>query len=135
MIPIGLSKASLAVLAALLSTMNASGQGTTQVLVGGESDFDACGSLGQVIGLDPAGDDFLSVRAGPGSQTSELDRLGPGRLLTVCDERGNWLGVVYPPQGTDANCGTGSPQVERTPYRGPCRSGWVHRGHVEIVAG
>ena len=129
------SKASVSLLVALMTTMPALGQGTTPVLVGGESDLDACASLGQVIGLDPAGDNFLAVRSGPGSRNAELDRLGPKRFVTVCDQRGDWLGVVYAPQGSDTDCGTGSPQAERRPYRGPCRSGWVHRGHVEIVAG
>lgn len=128
-------KASLAMLAVCLSSMSAWGQGVTPVLVGGETDLDASGSLGQVVGLDPAGDNFLAVRSGPSSRQAELDRLGPKRLVTVCDERGHWLGVVYAPEGSDADCCTGSPQVARKPYRGPCRSGWVHASHVEIVAG
>jgi hypothetical protein len=129
------SRAFLAALALLVSPLSARGGDATPVLVGGESDLDACLSLGQVVGLDPAGDNFLAVRAGPGSKNAELDRLGPKRLVTVCDERGRWLSVVYAPEGSDTDCGTGSPQAERTAYRGPCRSGWVHASHVEIVAG
>lgn len=129
------SRAFLAALALLLSPVSVRAEDAVPVLVGGESDLDACPSLGQVVGLDPAGDNFLAVRAGPGSKSAELDRLGPQRLVTVCDERGRWLGVVYAPAGSDADCGTGSPQAARKPYRGPCRSGWVHASHVEIVAG
>lgn len=113
----------------------ANAQGLEPVEVGGEAELDACASLGQVVRLDPKGDNFLAVREGPGSKHGERDRLGAGTLVTICDERGAWLGVVYPAPGTKADCGVSSPQPERTPYRGPCRSGWVHGRFVDVVAG
>ena len=103
------------------------------VTVGGEPDLDACGGLAEVHGLDPRGANRLSVRAGPGTGYPRLDRLGPRVRLIVCEERGDWLGVVYGPPGLD--CGLGSPIPDATAYRGPCRSGWVAARYVALIAG
>lgn len=101
----------------------------------GDAETDACVTLGQIVRLDPKGDNFLAVRGGPGSQRPELDRLGGGALVTICDERGPWLGIVYPAPGTKTDCGVSSPRPTRSPYGGPCRSGWVHSRFVDVVAG
>jgi hypothetical protein len=108
------------------------------VLVGGEADLDACGSSGIVIGLDPAGDNFLAIRSGPAVKFAMLLRVRADQQLIICDwghdDRGDeWLGVVVPVEGQD--CGVGSPIAERRRYDGPCRSGWVHGKYVRIVAG
>ncbi len=113
----------------------AQAQTVVPVEIGGDGDADACASLGRIVRLDPAGDNVLSVRAGPGTRQRELDRLNAAALVTVCDERGAWLGVVYAPPGAEIDCGLSSPQEMRLPYRGPCRSGWVHRRFVDIIAG
>lgn len=118
---------------ALLKSANA--QGSSPVEVGGDAVFDACGSFGRIVGLDLKGDNFLSVREGPDPEDRERDRLGSGVLVAICDERGPWLGIVYPAPGTQTDCGVSSPHSERTPYRGPCRSGWVHGRFVDVVAG
>lgn len=114
---------------------SASAQGLEPVEVGGDAETDACVTLGQIVRLDPKGDNFLAVRGGPGSQRPELDRLGGGALVTICDERGPWLGIVYPAPGTKTDCGVSSPRPTRSPYGGPCRSGWVHSRFVDVVAG
>lgn len=102
--------------------------------VGGEPDLDACGALGEVSGLDPAGDHFLSLRSGPGARYAELARLHTGQRLWLCEQRGAWLGVVFgQDEGTD--CRVSSPSPGRRPYRGPCRSGWVHERYVTLLAG
>ena len=102
------------------------------VMAGGEEDLDACGSAGRIVGLNPRGDGFLSVRSGPGGKPyREIDRLYNGNEVIVCDEQGPWLAVVY---GRD-DCGVGTPWPARKPYTGPCRSGWVHSRYVKIVAG
>ena len=123
-----------ALLACALLT-SAGAQGPTPVEVGGDAELDACTSSGRIVGLDPKGDNFLVVRDGPGSKHRERDRLGSGALVAICDERGPWLGIVYPAPGTDVECGVSSPREARSPYRGPCRSGWVHGRFVEVVAG
>ena len=127
----------LPVIAALAcwSIVSAHAQDAIPVDVGGDGESDACAGLGQIARLDPAGDNFLSVREGPDSRYRERDRLGPGALVAICDERGSWLGVVYPAPGRDVDCAVAAPQARRAPYRGPCRSGWVHRRFVDVVAG
>ncbi|KQT86861.1 hypothetical protein [Aurantimonas sp. Leaf443] len=120
---------------AWLPAATAGAQGLAPVEIGGDAEFDACGSIGQIVGLDPKGDNFLSVREGPGSGHLERDRLGAGALVMICDERSPWLGIVYPALGTQTDCGVSSPHLERTPYRGPCHSGWVHGRFVDVVAG
>lgn len=126
---------SITVLLACLLTAPANAQGMQPVEVGGDPELDACVSVGRIVGLDPKGDNFLAVREGAGSTRREVDRLGAGDLVAICDGRGPWLGVVYPAQGTRTDCGVSSPQPERTPYGGPCRSGWVHGRFVDVVAG
>jgi hypothetical protein len=100
-------------------------------------DLDACLSVGQVTGLNPHGDNFLTVRAEPNASARSKDRLGPGRWIWLCDEAGEWLGVVYSadPKEKPGDCGVGTPADRVRPYDGPCRSGWVHSRYVEVVAG
>lgn len=75
-----------ALLACALLT-SASAQGLKPVEVGGNAELDACGSLGQIVGLDPRGDNFLSVREGPGPRDEERDRPGAGALVAICNVR------------------------------------------------
>lgn len=118
-------------LAALITTSAVAQSSSVPVMVGGEADFDACGSNGRIRGLDPNGDNFLSVRAGPNSHAREIDRLNEGDEVYVCDGRGRWLGVVY----GRGNCGVTTSIAQRQPYRGGCRSGWVFEDFVDIYAG
>lgn len=101
------------------------------VMVGGEAGYDACGSVGRVVGLNPSGDNYLSVRAKPSSSGNELDRLGPNTNVFMCDQRGRWIGIVY----GGNSCGVGSPIADRQAYRGPCKSGWVFDKYIELFAG
>jgi hypothetical protein len=105
------------------------------VMVGGTGELGGCASLGQIVGLDPNGDGFLSVRSGPGGKPyREIDRLYNGNRVFVCDKNGPWLAVVYG-DSPDGTCGASIPWPVRQPYTGPCRSGWIHSRYVEIVAG
>lgn len=110
------------------------------VLIGTAApDLDACPSVGTVTGLNPRGDNFLSVRAGPGSDARELGRLRSGHLVHICEETadGRWFGIVYDPRspGLATDCGVGSPVPQARPYRGRCASGWVSARYVRVVAG
>jgi hypothetical protein len=98
-------------------------------------DLDACLSDGEVTGLDPGGDNFLAVRAVPGTQGRIVHRLGPRHRVHVCEEAGTWLGIVYSPDDPDRDCNVGSPVPSPQPYDGPCASGWVAARYVTIVAG
>lgn len=110
-------------------------QGAQPVRIGGDAKFDACGSLGQVSGLKRHGDNFLSVRTGPATEAREVDRLRQKTMLNICEESGDWLGIVYSPAGQTVDCGVSSPVATRVAYRGPCRSGWVHKRFVTNIAG
>lgn len=46
-----------------------------------------------VSGLDPAGDGYLSLRRGPGSNFRLIRRMGPDTILEVLDEKGDWKRV------------------------------------------
>ena len=103
------------------------------VIAGQIHGYDACGLVGVVRGLDPRGDGFLAVRAGPGSTFAKVDEVYADQLLNVCDDRGKWLGVVYSHESED--CGVSTPWPRPAAYTGPCRSGWVYRTYVKDFAG
>jgi hypothetical protein len=103
------------------------------VIAGQIHGYDACGLVGVVRGLDPRGDGFLAVRAGPGSNYDKIDEVYNDQRLTVCDDRGKWLGVVYSHESED--CGVSTPWPRPAAYTGPCRSGWVYRTYVKDFAG
>lgn len=111
--------------------------GERLVIVGRDGgDLDACGAVGRVANLDPRGDNFLSVRSAPSAKAPEKARIRSGQLLNLCDEEGDWIGVVYRLEGDGAvDCGTATPSAYVGAYRGPCRYGWVNRRYVELVAG
>jgi hypothetical protein len=56
---------------------------------------DGCSGFGKVKGLDPNGDNFLSVRTGPGPGFTEIDRLFTGNGVTICGRQGKWLRIKY----------------------------------------
>ena len=79
------------------------------------------------------GSSRLQVRAGPGRRFVRRDALRNGERVYTCNERGEWLGVVFSRPG--APCGNQQPvglDITLTP---PCRSGWVHRRWIEIITG
>lgn len=128
--------------AAALAAMSAHAQQApvVPVVVGDDVPIDAAScSLGQVTGLDPQGDNFLAVRGGPGTDHAQIDALHEGDLVYTCDAHGRWMGIVYEPGATQGSstghCGVPAPISPRQPYVGPCRSGWVFDGYVEIIAG
>jgi hypothetical protein len=56
---------------------------------------DACKKFGKVRGLDVNGDNFLSVRNGPGTSFTEIDRLYTGNGVGICGQQGKWLRIKY----------------------------------------
>lgn len=103
------------------------------VMIGGIAEFDACGGLGEVHGLNPRGDGFLAVRTGPGSKYPMIDRLHNGNQVYFCDKHGEWIGIVY--GKTVQDCGVSSPLPRRQPYKGSCLSGWAHQNWLVLIAG
>lgn len=124
-------RASILILSVVLASSSAGATKPVRVRIGGSDVEDACGSTGRVAVMRAGG--YLAVRGGPGILYPARDRLFPGRTLAICEERGDWIGVIYGPDGLD--CAVSSPIRQRRHYAGPCRSGWVHRRYVELVAG
>ena len=109
--------------------------------------LDACGALGMVRGL--AEGLPLAVRAAPFQNAQVVQQLTNGARVHVCarsiDQR--WLGVVVPPPApmppeegnatatAVVDCGVSSPVDRKRPYDGPCASGWVSSGFVQLIAG
>lgn len=120
---------------ALGVTVAAGQSGGVPVMIGTDGpNYDACGSVGQVVGLNPRGDNFLAVRTGPSTNYTKVDELYTADTVYVCESRGRWYGVVYTAGGRAGGCGVGSPApVQR--YRGRCRSGWVFGRYISIIAG
>jgi hypothetical protein len=101
-------------------------------------DLDACLSQGEVAGLNPRGDNYLTVRRGPGADAGAAGRLGAGHMVNICETSadGLWLGIVYTRSpALDRDCGVGSPVPRPRAYRGPCLSGWVAARYIRVVAG
>ena len=104
------------------------------LMIGGSPDTPACGGGAIVVGLDPRGDNFLSVRSGPGGKAfGERDRITSGMRVKICDMIGPWYGIVYSPSGMSDQCGVSRPWPTRTPYDGPCRQGWAYSRYLTYV--
>lgn len=102
------------------------------IVVGGAKSAAACPGEGEVVGLDPQGDNFLSVRSGPGGRGyRELDRIHSGQRVKICDLNGPWLAVVYIQNENTEACDVGRPWGLRQTYTGPCRQGWVFFRYID----
>jgi hypothetical protein len=102
------------------------------VVIQADQDTDSCGN-GVVVGLDPHGDGFLAVKAGPDLGFARIDKLYNGEDVLLCGYLGNWFAVVYTKDGRECNVMRG--WLRTMPYTGPCRSGWVHRRWIKVIAG
>ena len=85
-------------------------------------------STSRVTGLDPNGDNFLSVRSGPGGQYREVGRLHTGEVVTVYEAQGSWVGVVYRTRNPICSSRTTKPITYP-------RKGWVSKRYLADVAG
>ena len=94
-----------------------------------DGDLDTC-ALGRVKGLNPRGDNFLAVRAGPGTRHKMIDKLHTGDEVWMFDRKGDWIGIAY--GASDISC---SPIKADRRYRGPGKTGWVHKAFIEVIAG
>jgi hypothetical protein len=125
----------LALAAPLLGASSVAHAGdSVPVMVGGQGDVDACGSVAVVTGLKATGDGFLAVRSGPAVAYSMLAKLHNGHQVYVCQEQNGWIGIVYS-TGGGLDCEVASPMANRQAYRGRCASGWVHSSFLKLIAG
>lgn len=110
------------------------------VMVGGNSEMDACGSLMRIAFRTRAPGNFAAVRAAPSTSAAERQRLFTGQRVLACQTVGEWTGIVYrtPGDGNDDDisaCGVSSPIARRRAYIGPCASGWVASRLLALEAG
>jgi hypothetical protein len=90
-------------------------------------------TIGEVIGLDPNGDNFLSVRSGPGGQPyHEIDRLFSAEEVHVCGEKAPWLAIAYSPaRRAGDRCDLAATEMRRA-SAGACQYGWVHSRYIKL---
>lgn len=81
---------------------------------------------GYVTGLDPRGDNYLSLRTGPGTRYQEIARMGPNTRLTILGRSGSWLNVTLTTGRTGwahsryiASLPANTPIVSRPPATAP----------------
>lgn len=72
------------------------------------------------------------VRAGPSFSFGETDRLAGDTLVTVCERRGMWRGIVY---ATERPFDCGLDVAGDGVYAGRCRSGWIPVWALSLFAG
>lgn len=65
-----------------------------------------------------------AVYAAPKSGLVAVAKLEQGRYVYRCEERGEWLGVMFPAEGEKVDC------AERRPERA-CSLGWI-RQHTKM---
>lgn len=131
-------RCTLATLVALAAALPATGQGDspeTPVRVGGSPDLDACAGVGVVMPPRGSASGAAAVLTSPVGGGETLDRLSAGRLVHLCEGRGDWAGIVYHADEGPGECGVSSPLVKRRAYGGPCRSGWMRTSRLSLAAG
>lgn len=103
------------------------------------------GAIGHIIGLKKGGDGFVSVRAAPTTKAAELDRLKQDAFVIVVIGGTDWEKATFIPVIYDPKDAPGKPTMEvckipESPpyfegtYKGPCKSGWVSKRFVEVMA-
>ncbi|OYU48688.1 MAG: hypothetical protein CFE31_09575 [Rhizobiales bacterium PAR1] len=118
-------------------------------LVDGGKAIAPAASVAQIVGLKKGGDGYVSVRGAPSPKGNERDRLTLGHYVLAANPLDDWkkatfIGVIYadrkegPEGGLEAACGIENPPpptvTAKKVYTGPCKSGWVHKRFVKVLA-
>lgn len=61
-----------------------------------------------------------AVYPAPKSGLASVTKLDQGRFVYQCEQRGEWLGIMFPAEGEKVDC------AERQPERA-CSLGWIRR--------
>jgi len=104
------------------------------VIYGHDKGLDACAGYGQIVGTGAGDNGTVIVRAAPMVGSYPEHELKPGQGVSMCDYVEGWHGIVFSDDRV-SDCGTGSPIEAKREYDGPCKSGWVKAGNVELLAG
>jgi hypothetical protein len=127
--------AAVAALALIAPTQLRAGDKVPVMIPADEEIYDVCGAGATVTGLDPNGDGFLAVKAGPGLNFRRIDKLYNGHRVILCDSKGDWWGIVYTKKYKDDDACIPHGSRRSFPYTGPCLSGWVHKRWLGDFAG
>jgi hypothetical protein len=126
----------IAFVALLVILFPRKGETKIPVSYGGDEEVDACMTFAQVNNLGTGSDAFLAVKDEPNLKADRIDKILSGKRVWICEESkdGKWFGVVYPVDEKD-DCGVTKSVKDRGPYLGPCKSGWISKKYVTVVAG
>lgn len=123
-------------LALLMTTVAGAASKSIPVYVGGDEDEAACPNMGEVVGLNVNGDNFLAVRRGPGTKYKKFDEIHTGDEVFICGKSGKWYGIVYPDYNEDDPdtelCGVDIPWADEEEYEGDCLAGWVSSKYIDV---
>lgn len=95
------------------------------VQIGGSAEYDACGGSGIVTVTTT----LFKLKNGMVS----FGKVNVNQSVNVCDEDGDFVGIVILKKGQ--NCGTGGNVPQRKDYTGPCESGWIKKEYFHMTAG
>ncbi|MGE0632835.1 MAG: hypothetical protein AB7O96_10520 [Pseudobdellovibrionaceae bacterium] len=121
----------------LLLTMTATCvEAKVPIQYGGAENLDACSSIAMVDHLGKNPKEFLAVKDAPNLKALRTDKLLQNKKIWICEESkdGKWFGIVYPAKD-DQDCGVTKVVEIKKAYDGPCKSGWVNKKYITIVAG
>jgi hypothetical protein len=106
---------------------------TVPVTIGGEEPSEGCAGTSRVS-LPSGG--RLNLRSGPGPGYRIVAHLSAGQSVSVCQrDASGWVGVVVNLRGAGRrDCRLSDAGPRRTPYRGPCASGWVMEKYLRLQA-
>jgi hypothetical protein len=125
----------LLILAVLAATVLPAAAQNVPIMAGGNLEPSPCGSSATI-----RVNTFVSVRTGPGVRYPETDRVFDAQQVIICDEHGDWYGVVYIrgkdlESNVDACFGADNLWNKRRPYTGPCQHGWITKHYLANLAG
>lgn len=73
------------------------------------------------------------LRAGPSLDFPVIATLEAGHVVSGCDERDGWDGIIDGQQ--DETCSIGIMVLTIRPYVGPCNSGWIEQKFLTGIYG
>jgi len=120
----------------LLPLINTACTKRVPVMVGGEKDYDACGSAAEVFSSTMQ---KVMVYSAPNDNSGVIDEVSTGIYVSVCDFSGktpvgDWVGIVYK-NDDSLVCSVRTPLERRQPYNGVCKSGWIKRVNLKNWSG
>lgn len=99
---------------------------TVPVLLRPDTDHGSC-SIGLQVNEGGA-----VLRTGPGTEYAAIATLESGHVVSGCDARDGWEGVI---DGLDETCSVGIEVDTTRSYDGPCPSGWIEQKFLTSIYG